>query len=356
MHFTNDEIHHLGRTMLDWYDRHHRTLPWRAEPGDAQDPYRVWLSEIMLQQTTVITVGPYFAAFLQRWPTVTDLANADLDEVLHSWQGLGYYARARNLHKCAKVIADEYSGRFPDTEEDLLKLPGIGPYTAAAVAAIAFNRHSSPVDGNIERVISRLFALETPLPDVKPEIKEKSATLTPADRPGDYAQALMDLGATICTPRNPACGICPWQASCEGRKSGIAPELPRKRKKPANPTRVGYAFWIRRDDGKILVRRRPEKGLLGGLYEVPGSDWRAIDAPDDVMLSEAPIKANWTELDGTVGHTFTHFHLDVTVLAANISESDAAKLDGSWTTIDGLSEFALPTVMKKIVRHALKYR
>lgn len=356
MHFTTDEIHHLGRTMLDWYDRHHRTLPWRAEPGETPDPYHVWLSEIMLQQTTVITVGPYFAAFLQRWPTVTALAKAELDDVLHAWQGLGYYARARNLHKCAKVVAAEYDGIFPDTEDGLLKLPGIGPYTAAAVAAIAFNRHSSPVDGNIERVISRLFALETPLPDVKPEIKQKSAALTPSDRPGDYAQALMDLGATICTPRNPACGICPWQTPCDGRKSGLAPDLPKKRKKPAKPTRVGYAFWIRRDDGKILVRRRPEKGLLGGLYEVPGSDWRTIDTPDDVMLSEAPIKAKWTELDGTVGHTFTHFHLDVTVLATELTTTECEKLDGSWTTIDGLSDFALPTLMKKIVRHALKYR
>lgn len=356
MHFTHQDTQRLAQTMLEWYDRHHRTLPWRSEPGDTPDPYHVWLSEIMLQQTTVQTVGPYFAAFLKRWPTVTDLANAELDDVLHAWQGLGYYARARNLHKCAKVVASEYDGIFPDTEEGLLKLPGIGPYTACAVAAIAFNRHASPVDGNIERVISRLFALETPLPDVKPEIKEKSAALTPSDRPGDYAQALMDLGATVCTPRNPACGICPWQADCEGRKSGIAPELPKKRKKEPKPTRVGYAFWIRRaDDGRILVRRRPEKGLLGGLYEVPGSDWRAIEAPDDVMLSEAPVSAKWSKLDGTVGHTFTHFHLNVSVLATTLPSNEADKLDGSWTTIDGLSNFALPTIMKKIVRHALKY-
>ena len=355
MHFTDQDINTLRRTMLEWYDRHHRTLPWRSEPGDLPNPYHVWLSEIMLQQTTVITVGPYFAAFLARWPTVTDLANADLDEVLHAWQGLGYYARARNLHKCAKVVADAYAGQFPDTEDGLLKLPGIGPYTAAAVSAIAFNRPSSPVDGNIERVISRLFALETPLPDVKPEIKEKTATLTPPDRPGDYAQALMDLGATICTPRNPACGICPWQAFCEGRKTGIAPDLPKKRKKPAKPTRVGYAFWIQRDDGQILIRRRPETGLLGGLYEVPGSEWRAIEAPDAIMRDEAPLKTDWRELGGTVGHTFTHFHLDITILATRFNNDAAIEPKGIWTTIDGLADFALPTVMKKVVRHALKH-
>ncbi|MDP2696604.1 A/G-specific adenine glycosylase [Thalassospira sp.] len=355
MHFTPEETHALGRTMLDWYDRHHRTLPWRAEPGETPDPYHVWLSEIMLQQTTVITVGPYFSAFLGRWPTVTDLANADLDEVLHAWQGLGYYARARNLHKCAQVVARDHNGIFPDTEDGLLSLPGIGPYTAAAVAAIAFNRHTSPVDGNIERVISRLFALTTPLPDVKPDIKEKSAVLTPPDRPGDYAQALMDLGATICTPRNPACGICPWQTPCEGRKIGIAADLPKKRKKPAKPTRVGYAFWVVRDDGQILLRRRPEKGLLGGMYEIPGSDWRVIDAPDDVMLSEAPIKATWQELDGTVGHTFTHFHLEITVLTTRTSTNNPDDINGVWTTIDGLADYALPTLMKKIVRHALTH-
>lgn len=355
MHFTAQEIENLRHTMLDWYDRHHRTLPWRSEPGHSPDPYHVWLSEIMLQQTTVITVGPYFAAFLQRWPTVTDLARADLDEVLHAWQGLGYYARARNLHKCAKVVADDHNGRFPDSEEGLLKLPGIGPYTAAAVSAIAFNRPSSPVDGNIERVISRLFALETPLPDVKPEIKEKSSALTPPDRPGDYAQALMDLGATICTPRNPACGICPWQQWCEGRKAGIAADLPKKRKKAPKPTRVGYAFWLMRDDGMILLRRRPESGLLGGLYEIPGSEWRAIDTPDDDMRNQSPIKADWAELPGTVGHTFTHFHLDVTILATRISQSETTNIDGVWTSIEGLADFALPTVMKKIVRHALKH-
>ena len=257
----------LQRSLLDWYDRHRRILPWRAARGATADPYHVWLSEIMLQQTTVVTVGPYFQDFIARWPSVMDLAAASLDDVLHAWQGLGYYARARNLHKCAQVVAADLGGKFPEDEADLRALPGIGAYTAAAIAAIAFARPATVVDGNVERVIARLRRVETPLPPAKPELTRLAAELTPARRPGDYAQAIMDLGATVCMPRNPACDRCPWHADCAARAAGVADELPRKLPKKERPTRRGVAFWTVRRDGSVLLRRRPESGLLGGMME-----------------------------------------------------------------------------------------
>jgi A/G-specific adenine glycosylase len=342
----------LQRAILAWYDRHRRRLPWRAAPGRRADPYRVWLSEIMLQQTTVATVGPYFRDFLARWPTVQDLARAELDEVLHAWQGLGYYARARNLHKCAREVQSVHSGRFPDSEAELLRLPGIGPYTAAAIAAIAFDRRATAMDGNVERVVARLHGLETPLPAAKPTLRRLAAALTPAERPGDYAQAVMDLGATVCVPRKPRCGLCPWQGACAARSRGIAESLPRKLPKAARPKRHAVVFWLSRPDGAILLRRRPEDGLLGGLMEVPSTPWR--DAPWSVAeaICDAPAAVDWRALDGTVRHGFTHFEIEMRVVAGR---AQGRRLpEGVWSQVDRLSDLALPTLMKKVVRHALE--
>lgn len=344
--------------LLGWYDRHRRVMPWRALPGQLPDPYHVWLSEIMLQQTTVATVGPYFERFLVLWPTVAALAAADLDDVLHAWQGLGYYARARNLHKCAKVVAGELGGVFPDREADLLKLPGIGPYTAAAIAAIAFGRKATVVDGNVERVMARLFAVHDPLPGAKETLHAHAATLTPDARCGDYAQAVMDLGATICSPKNPACGICPFNDACAARRLGIAADLPKKSPKAERPTRRGVAFWIVAPDGSVLLRRRVESGLLGGMMEVPSTEW----VPDGVWTTAEALKyapqgisvtAGWQPVTGLVRHTFTHFHLELTVLAARVDAGSDP--DGIWCAPDRFGEFALPTVMKKVVRLAVEF-
>lgn len=346
----------LAATLLDWYDRHRRTLPWRAAPGTTPDPYRVWLSEIMLQQTTVATAGPYFIRFLERFPTVQDLAAADLDTVLHAWQGLGYYARARNLHKCARRVSDTLEGRFPDTEAGLAALPGIGRYTAAAVAAIAFDRVATVMDGNVERVVARLRAITEPLPAAKETLRAAAATITPDQRPGDYAQAVMDLGATICTPRKPRCILCPWQADCAARRLGIEESLPAKKPKADKPTRRGVAFWLVRPDGAVLLRRRPERGLLGGMMEIPSSDWSdAAEAADpDRATRQAPLaEVKWRRLPGLVRHTFTHFHLELTVLAG-LAPRFAPVSDGVWCLPDRFGDQALPTVMKKIVRHALR--
>ena len=346
----------LARSMLDWYDRHRRTLPWRALAGETADPYRVWLSEIMLQQTTVVTVGPYFQDFLRRWPTVRDLAAADLDAVLHAWAGLGYYARARNLHKCARTVAEQYDGQFPDSEEELRQLPGIGAYTAAAVAAIAFDRRATVLDGNVERVIARLFGVQEPLPGVKPKLRALADTITPDRRPGDYAQAVMDLGATVCTPRKPRCAQCPWAGPCMARAAGIAETLPRKAAKADKPTRRGMAFWLLNPEGAVLLRRRVESGLLGGMIEVPSTDW--LERPASITLHDAapqaPLPAAWRELPGLVRHTFTHFHLEIRVAAAQVGAGqDWTRANGLWVPVDRLSDHALPTVMRKIVRHAL---
>lgn len=338
--------------ILAWYDRHRRDLPWRALPGQAADPYAVWLSEIMLQQTTVATVGPYFGDFMARWPTVSDLAAASLDEVLHAWQGLGYYARARNLHRCAQAVAALPGARFPDTEAGLLELPGIGAYTAAAVAAIAFDRKAAVMDGNVERVMARYFAVEQPLPDAKPVLRAHAASLTPALRPGDYAQAVMDLGATICTPRKPRCMLCPWSADCRARAAGDPERLPLKRAKAERPVRRGVAFWITRSDGAVLLRRRPEKGLLGGMIEIPSTEWRASFWTPDEAAAEAPmpIRAART-LPGSVGHTFTHFHLELSVVLARANGT--APADAIWSRPDRLGDHALPTLMKKVAKFAL---
>jgi A/G-specific adenine glycosylase len=268
--------------LLDWYDRHARTMPWRVPPaqrknGVMPDPYRVWMSEVMLQQTTVAAVRDYFNKFTARWPRVTDLAAAEDADVMAAWAGLGYYARARNLLKCARAVANDHGGLFPQTYAELIKLPGIGPYTAAAVASIAFDEAATVVDGNVERVMSRIFNVQNPLPDSKPELTELAATLTPTDRPGDYAQAVMDLGATICTPRNPACGLCPWRDNCRARLFATPAELPRKKPKKAKPKRRGIAYITRRVDGAYLLETRPDSGLLGGMLGWPGSEWAETD-------------------------------------------------------------------------------
>ncbi|WP_119422365.1 A/G-specific adenine glycosylase [Desertibaculum subflavum] len=336
--------------LLAWYDRHRRDLPWRAPPGAAADPYRVWLSEIMLQQTTVATVGPYFRAFLERWPNVEALAAAPLDDVLHAWQGLGYYARARNMHACARAVATQHGGMFPDTEAGLAGLPGIGPYTAAAIAAIAFGARATVVDGNVERVVARLFALQTPLPDAKPELRRLAATLVPERRAGDFAQGLMDLGATICVPANPKCILCPLTAECRARAAGIAGELPRRKPKKARPLRRGVAFWLTRDDGAVLLRRRAPSGLLGGMIEVPSTEWREAGWTLGEAARLAPAEASWKLLPGLVEHGFTHFQIELQIAAARIAGDGP---DGIWCAPDRLHTQALPTLMKKVCRHAL---
>ncbi len=343
----------VSRLLLPWYDRHRRDLPWRARPGEPADPYRVWLSEIMLQQTTVPAAAPYFRAFTERWPTVADLAAADLEEVLVAWAGLGYYARARNLHKCAKSVAEAHGGRFPDTEERLLALPGVGAYTAAAIAAIAFDRPAVVVDGNVERVVARLFAVREPLPGVKPKLRALAATLAPKARPGDFAQAMMDLGATVCTPRKPRCMLCPLAAPCGALAAGIAEALPAKAAKADKPTRRGAAFWLVNPAGAVLLRKRAEEGLLGGMTETPSTPWG--EAPDArTVAAAAPMDAAWVRLPGEVRHTFSHFHLELVVLAGRAGEG-WERAAGFWVPVDRLGGQALPSVMRKVARHALAH-
>ncbi len=347
---TTKEQQRLQKQLLDWYGAHGRDLPWRVVGGPA-DPYRVWLSEIMLQQTTVAAVRPYFEAFTRRWPDLEALAAADLDQVLHAWQGLGYYARARNLHACARMVASEFGGRFPDTEKALRSLPGIGAYTAAAIAAIAFDKRSAPVDGNIARVISRLYQIQTPLPGLTKEAAAVLAPLVPAGRPGDFVQAMMDLGAGVCTPNNPRCGDCPWRGDCAAYGAGTADDLPVRAAKKVKPTRHGVVFWVENADGEILLRRRPDKGLLGGMMEFPSTEWREVGWSLNDAVREAPLTADWRPLAGGVRHTFTHFHLELTVLAGRCPRPGAA--EGVWCGPDGFSRQALPSVMKKVARHAL---
>ncbi len=337
--------------LLAWYDRHARILPWRAPPGARADAYDVWLSEIMLQQTTVKAVGPYYARFLQRWPDVQALAASALDDVLRAWAGLGYYARARNLHACARAVVEHHGGRFPDTEESLRALPGVGAYTAAAIAAIAFDRRAVAIDGNIERVVSRLFAVEEPLPGVKAEIRRRAETLVPLERPGDFTQAMMDLGATICTPRRPACALCPWFEPCAARRRGDAETFPRKAPKIEGKMRYGASFALTRADGFVLVRSRPSKGLLGGMTELPSTAW-THDLDEAQALRQAPMKAKWVRLPGVVEHGFTHFPLRQTVYAATVPARAGVPDGMRWVALADLHAEALPNVMRKVAAHA----
>lgn len=342
----------VAPTLLRWYDTHARVLPWRSPPGQSADPYTVWLSEIMLQQTTVATVGPYFRDFLARWPTVKALAAAPLDDVMKRWAGLGYYSRARNLHACALAIAQDHGGVFPDTEEGLRRLPGIGPYTAAAIVAIAFGKRATVIDGNVDRVVTRLFAIETALPLSKPEIRAAAETLTPELRAGDFAQAMMDLGATICTPKSPSCNRCPLETMCEARRLGLAETLPRRAPKKPRPVRHGACFFVTRPDGAVLLRKRIAKGLLGGMMEVPTTPWETDARSDEEHLTQAPLKAKWKKRVGTVEHTFTHFHLVLAVYVAKAKAADAKKADGIWTPHEDMAGEALPSLMRKVLAHA----
>ena len=337
--------------LLAWYDRARRAMPWRARPGDVADPYHVWLSEIMLQQTTVVAVIPYYEKFLTRFPTVQALAAAESEAVMQAWAGLGYYARARNLHACAKAVVA--LGGFPRTLAGLQELPGIGPYTAAAVGAIAFGIPVVPIDGNVERVVSRVFAVTEPLPGSKPAIAVGAAALgrDPAARarPSDFAQALFDLGATLCTPTSPACAICPWTADCAGRRAGIAAELPRKAPKKVRPIRHGVHFWLADPHGRVLLRTRPPRGLLGGMAELPGTLWRPEPWADHEALVHAPMAADWRRL-GEISHGLTHFELRIQVMAARVTRIEA---EGFLCGLNALQEAALPSVMRKCVALAL---
>jgi A/G-specific adenine glycosylase len=357
-------------------------LPWRPFKGARADPYAVWLSEIMLQQTGVKTVGPYFEKFMARWPDVESLGRASLDDVLRMWAGLGYYSRARNLHACAAVVLRDHGGVFPDTEEGLRALPGIGPYTAAAIAAIAFGRHTMPVDGNIERVVSRLFAIDEPLPQAKPLIQTLAATLLgetragdeksragdvesragdvesragdEKSRAGDSAQALMDLGSSICTPKKPACVLCPLNAGCAAHARGDQETFPRKAPKKSGELRRGAAFVVRRGD-EILLRTRAEKGLLGGMTEVPGSHWLAAQ-DDEAARRQAPVLkgvTRWHRKAGVVSHVFTHFPLQLVVYTANAPARARAPAGMRWAPIATLRDEALPNVMRKVIALAL---
>ena len=334
----------LAAELLAWYDRNARVMPWRTAPADRAagvrpEPYRIWLSEVMLQQTTVAAVRAYFLRFTARWPDVAALAAAADADVMGEWAGLGYYARARNLLACARAVAGEHGGRFPTTRDGLMGLPGIGPYTAAAVAAIAFDEPAVVVDGNVERVMARLYGVETPLPAAKPDLVRLAAGLTPLLRAGDYAQAVMDLGATICTPRNPACGICPWNRVCAARAAGVQAELPRKTAKPAKPVREGRLWIARRADGAMLLETRPDRGLLGGMLGWPGSAWDGGGGP-------APLEADWRDAVGEVRHTFTHFHLRLEIAVAEVGQT-AAPLRGVFLPRTAFRPSDLPTVMRK---------
>ena len=340
--------------LLAWYDRHRRVLPWRARRGEKPDPYRVWLSEIMLQQTSAKTAAPYYSRFVARWPTVDALAQASLDDILRAWAGLGYYARARNLRACAHAVVELYEGKFPADLAALRALPGIGDYTAAAVAAIAFDMPAVPVDGNVERVVARLFAVEDELPFAKPEIKQLAASLLPACRAGDFAQALMDLGATLCSPKRPACVLCPWNECCVAFERGDPETFPRKASKREGRLRYGAAFVALRADARVLLRKRPEKGLLGAMSEVPGTAW-AHDFDLASALKSAPrLKAKWRRLPGVVTHAFTHFPLELTVFVAEVLRATPAPKGARWVRLADLRGEALPSVMRKVLTHALE--
>jgi A/G-specific adenine glycosylase len=334
-----DDLPALRAALLGWYDAHARSLVWRATGGARPDPYRVWLSEVMLQQTTTVHAAPYFEAFTARWPTVCDLAAAEDSEVMAAWAGLGYYARARNLLACARAVANDHGGVFPDSEAGLLALPGVGPYTAAAVAAIALGRPANVVDGNVERVMSRLFAVDTPLPAAKPELRRLAGSLVAGDRPGDWAQALMDLGATVCRPGRPLCAACPLTAVCAAFRSGAPERWPRKAPRPERPRRHGVAWVLRDDNGRVALVRRPEKGLLGGMLGLPTSDWGPPADP------APPVAADWRDA-GAVEHVFTHFSLTLQVRAGQGTG------DFLWTPADE-ARAALPTVFRKALERGL---
>jgi len=340
-----------AEALLAWYDTNRRTLAWRAAPGKKQIPYRVWLSEIMLQQTTVQAVDRYYRAFIKRWPNVSALAEASLDEVLSAWAGLGYYSRARNLHRAAQIIAHDHKGRFPRTALELKKLPGVGTYTAAAIASIAFDERVAAIDANGERVLARLFALEEPLAKTRKRMAALADALVPVERPGDFAQALMDLGSAVCTPKRPICVSCPFSDHCLALARGIAEQLPLKGSAKARPTKRGAAFIAFDRSGAVLLERRPEKGLLGSMLQPPLGVWGSVFPEGSEAIKEAPFAGDWFRVPGVVRHSFTHFHLEVEVYVGRFARRP--KYDGVWTAREALGRSALPTVMKKLIHHAL---
>lgn len=338
--------------LLDWYDSNAREMPWRIAPkkrlaGIKPDPYHVWLSEIMLQQTTVASVKPYFVKFTTKWPTIQDLANAKDEDVMGAWAGLGYYARARNLLKCARLVANEKDGKFPEANEALLKLPGVGPYTAAAISSIAYDNPETVVDGNVERVISRIFNVHTELPKAKKELSILAKQLTPEFRSGDYAQAIMDLGATVCKPKIPQCDICPWANHCISKRKGTSKYLPRKLGKTKKPTRYGIAYFVERVDGAILTEIRPPNGLLGGMLSLPSSEW------GDTFHDNPPIDGDWEIKNDLVKHAFTHFDLNLKVMHVTTNLEQVPRR-GKFLGPDELDSNNLPTVMKKVWK-SIKY-
>ena len=341
----------LSATLLAWYDRNARNLPWRIPParsrnGELPDPYRVWLSEVMLQQTTVPVAARYFDRFCDRWPTVEDLAAAEDRDILAAWAGLGYYARARNLIKCARIVVNDLGGEFPRTETELVKLPGIGPYTAAAITAIAHDFRAIAVDGNIERIVARLHAVRQPLPKAKPDLRKLAAQLLPSRRYGDFSQAMMDLGSIVCRPRRPDCENCPWSQACRARELGIEDSLPARMRKAAKPQVLGEAYVGRREDGAWLLERRPGKGLLGGMPGWPGSGW------GHEVAAEPPWDGDWHRVEGSVSHVFTHFKLELRVFVAKIPAAGAADR-GEFVPAEEFVRDSLPTLMRKVFDLAL---
>ncbi len=343
--------HSPAARLLAWYDIHRRELPWRTRRGETPDPYRIWLSEIMLQQTTVQAVAPFYREFLKRWPTVGRLAAASLEDVLAAWAGLGYYARARNLHKAAQLVTRELGGKFPKTFEGLRELPGVGEYTAGAIAAIAFDFPYAAMDANAERVVARFAAIKEPLPKSKPAMRAALQAQVPQKRAGDFAQAMMDLGSTICTPKRPACGNCPWMEGCKARMAGIQELLPAKGKERERPLRRGAAFVVRDANGAVLLQKRPERGLLGGMFQPPLGPWTGKFPTAKEALLQAPFRADWRKRAGIVRHGFTHFALEIEVYSADVAKRP--KANGRWIEADNLPTCALPTVMRKILTHAL---
>ena len=340
----------IHSALLAWYDINRRDLPWRAKPGEVSDPYRVWLSEIMLQQTTVPAVAPYYSAFLARWPDVAQLAAASQDEVLGAWAGLGYYSRARNLHRAAQTIVEDHNGAFPASVEALRKLPGVGAYTAAAVGAIGFGIRACAMDANAERVIARLFAIDEPLPKARAKLAALAAPLVPQQRAGDFAQALMDLGSLICVPKRPLCGACPLAADCRGRRLGIASELPRKTPLRPRPLKRGAAFVALDALGAVYLVKRPEKGLLGSMLQPPLGEWSEAFPKRAVAIEEAPFMGDWIKKPGFVRHGFTHFQLELEVYVARFDHRPNG--EGAWIGENDLKHSALPTVMRKVISHA----
>ncbi|MBE7635567.1 A/G-specific adenine glycosylase [Sneathiella sp. P13V-1] len=350
--------------MLNWFDQNARDLPWRIAGQAHPEPYHVWLSEIMLQQTTVVTVKPYFEKFIKLWPSVEAMAAAPLDDILTHWAGLGYYARARNLHKCAVEVCHKWGGKFPETEEELLSLPGVGPYTAAAIAAIAFEQPAVVVDGNIERIVSRVFRIEEQLPKARSEIRAFAETLTPNTRPGDYAQSLMDLGSGICKPKKPLCGECPVSSMCKAFEVGDMEAFPKKAPKKVKPTKYAPVLWIENNQGKVLIQKREEKGLLGGMMEFPSAEWREQSVTTDEMktlgtrlIEELGLGRfkHQVAAHAPIKHTFTHFHLFLHPFQVTLIEDNSPRLNwGQWVDHRELDSYALPTLMTKVAGRVLE--